>query len=482
MLLVGWLRRSAVARSVALLAAWLLVWEVGYLVEYTDHVSVWFPVAGLTFASLVVMGPSAAPALLVGCVLITFATRRDYNLPLSDLETLKAGLLFGAAHLVPYGLGAAGFRLVMRRAGRDITRVVVAFLVIAAVACLLTVSLVLPSLVVSNMMPAGDVSEAWLPFWVGDMAGVMALAPLFIGLLGRLLPGRLFDPAELPVGAFGRPTARFALVFGFMITLLIGSMVLAQATRQPNSAFAIFFLVVPHMWIACTESPLTNALAVGFTSFLIAFLVHMLGLMDFVMVYQFAISVIAANTLFGLAVPTLIADNTKLRTVAFTDRLTQVASREQLERQAASEIVRCDAQGHPFSLLVFDIDRLKAINDTFGHQAGDTALRQICEVVRHALRPIDTLGRIGGDEFVVLLPQTSGLHAEQVGARIVHQLDKANVGGANYDLSASIGAAERLPGERYEQLFARADAALYQAKLDGRGRVVRAFPSSSDVK
>jgi diguanylate cyclase (GGDEF)-like protein len=159
-----------------------------------------------------------------------------------------------------------------------------------------------------------------------------------------------------------------------------------------------------------------------------------------------------------------------------------VASREQLERQAASEISRCDAEGHPFSLLVFDIDRLKMINDTFGHQAGDTALRQICEVVRHALRPTDTLGRIGGDEFVVLLPHTSGLHAEQVGARIIHQLGHAKVGGADYDLSASIGVAERLPGERYEQLFARADTALYQAKLDGRGRVVRAFPSSGDVK
>lgn len=469
-------------RGVALLAAWLLVWEVGYLVEYTPHVSVWFPVAGLTFAAFTVIGPSAAPALLVGCVVITFATRGDYSLPLSDLETVKAGLLFAVAHLGPYGVGAAILRLVVRRAGRDITRVVVAFLIIAAVGCLVTASLVLTSLVMSNMMPAEDVGQAWLPFWVGDMAGVMALAPLFIGLLVKVLPGRLFDPASLPAGTYGRPSTRFVLVFGFMITLLIGSMLLAMVTRQPNSAFAIFFLVIPHMWIACTESPLTNTLAVGFTSFLIAFLVHMFQLMDFVMVYQFAISVIAANTLFGLAVPTLLADNTSLRTVAFTDRLTQVASREQLERQAAIEMARCELEEQPFSLLVFDVDRLKMINDTFGHQAGDEALRRMCGIVSQSLRPDDTLGRIGGDEFAVLLPRTTADQGELVGTRIIHQLNKANGGDARHDISASIGVAERQPDETYESLFARADAALYQAKLGGRSRVVKAFPFPSDVK
>lgn len=274
MSLAAWLRQSATLRSLALLGAWLLVWEIGYLVEYTAPVSVWFPVAGLTFASLVVLGPSAAPALLVGCVVITFTTRGDHNLPLTDLETLRAGLLFGVAHLTPYGIGAAVLRALARRAARDITRIVVTFLVIAALGSLMTASLVLPSLVLSDMMPAHEVSQTWLPFWVGDMAGIMALAPLFIGLLVLLFPGRLFDPSELPVGAYARPSVRFAYVYGLVIALLVGTMLLAMVTRLPNSAFAIFFLVILHMWIACTESPLTNTLAVAFASFLIAFLVH----------------------------------------------------------------------------------------------------------------------------------------------------------------------------------------------------------------
>lgn len=217
------------------------------------------------------------------------------------------------------------------------------------------------------------------------------------------------------------------------------------------------------MWIACSESPLTNTLAVAFTSFLIAFLVHMLQLMDFVMVYQFAISVIAANTLFGLAVPTLIADNTRLRTVAYTDRLTQVASREQVERQAERDLAACAVEGDPLSLLVFDVDHLKAINDTYGHQAGDAALQRICAIVRQSLRGSDTLGRIGGDEFVVLLPQTVEAHARQIAGRIHAQLAHARAGEAG-PLSVSIGVAEWRAPETYGAVFARADADLYDAK------------------
>ena len=138
--------------------------------------------------------------------------------------------------------------------------------------------------------------------------------------------------------------------------------------------------------------------------FLIVFLVHVLGLMDFVMVYQFAINVIAANTLFGLALPTLLADNIQLRKVAFTDNLTQVASRDRLEHRALLEINKARQDAEDFTLMVFDIDNFKQINDEFGHHIGDRALQQLCLIAQHSLRPGDLLGRFGGDEFVILLP------------------------------------------------------------------------------
>lgn len=467
------LRRSPTLRGAALLIAWLLVWEVGWLVEYTHHASVWFPVAGLTFAALLVIGPSVLPALFAGCILITVLTARHYQIPLSDIEIAKAGALFGIAHLLPYGLGASVLRMIARRSGWDVTGMIIAFLLIAAATALLATALVLSSLVVTGMMQADELARTWLPFWVGDMAGVMVMAPLFVGLLSLLFPDNLFKPTDLPGFPYQPPSRHFVYKLGLIGIFLAASMLLAKVTHSPDSAFAIFFLVIPHMWIACSESPLMNALSVAFSSFLVAFLVHMFQLMEFVLVYQFAITVIAANTLFGLAVPTLLAHNLQLRAATFTDSLTQVATRERLEQRAALEIVRCGVEGYPLSLIVLDIDHFKDINDRLGHSAGDQALQQLCQVARQSLRPADFLGRFGGDEFVVVLPHADQHHAERISARIIEQLSDVRLPG-DMPLTASFGVAEWRPTERYETLFMRADRALYEAKLAGRNRVVLA--------
>ena len=463
------LQQSWLLRNVVLLLLWLLVFEIGWLVEYTHHASVWFPVAGLTFASLLLLGFSVLPALLTGCVLITFYTAGHYNIQLPAWQLFEAGLLFGLAHILPYGVGAIVLRTLAKRGERDISRIIVSFLVIAAVSSFCATWLVIPALVVTDMMAPGDIAATWLPFWIGDMAGVMVLAPFFVGLLSRILPGTLFrltDMAGLQPPKF---SSRYVMKLLLNVLLLIFCMLLAKVTDSPNSAFAIFFLVIPHMWIACSESALLNVSSVALTSFLIAFFVHLFDLMDYVMVYQFAINVIAANTLFGLAIPTLLADNLQLRKVAFTDSLTQVASRDRLEQRAGLEIIRSEQDGKPLSLMVFDIDYFKKINDEFGHHVGDQTLQQLARLAQQSLRPTDLLGRFGGDEFVVLLPHTAQGAAMMIAERIIEQLQQIYVADV-HQLTASFGVAELQPDEDYEQLFRRADRALYQAKLAGRNR------------
>lgn len=463
------LQQSWLLRNILLLLLWLLVFEIGWLVEYTHHASVWYPVAGLTFASLLLLGFSVLPALLTGCVLITFYTAGHYNIQLPASQLFEAGLLFGLAHILPYGVGAILLRTLAKRGERDISRIIVSFLVIAAVSSFCATWLVIPALVVTDMMAWSDVAATWLPFWIGDMAGVMVLAPFFVGLLSRMLPGTLFrltDMAGLQPPKF---SSRYVMKLILNTLLLIFCMLLAKVTDSPNSAFAIFFLVIPHMWIACSESALLNVSSVALTSFLIAFFVHLFDLMDYVMVYQFAINVIAANTLFGLAIPTLLADNLQLRKVAFTDSLTQVASRDRLEQRAALEIIRSEQDGKPLSLMVFDIDYFKKINDEFGHHVGDQTLQQLARLAQQSLRPTDLLGRFGGDEFVVLLPDTTQGAAMMIAERIIEQLQQIYVADV-HQLTASFGLAELQPDEDYEQLFRRADRALYQAKLAGRNR------------
>jgi diguanylate cyclase len=464
------LQRSWLLRNIALLLLWLLVFKIGALVEYTHDASVWFPAAGLTFASLLLFRLSILPALLAGCVLSTFYTAHVYNISLDSLQILKAGLLFSLAHILPYAIGTAILRMFIKRGTLDISVIIVLFLVIAAVSSLSATWLVLPALVATDMLSAGHVASAWLPFWIGDMAGVMVMAPFFIGLLSWMLPGALLRPADIAGLHHQAFSSRYVIKLLLNALLLTSCMLLAKITHSPNSAFAIFFMVIPHMWIACSESAFLNVSSVALSSFLIAFLVHLFGLMDYVMVYQFAINVIAANTLFGLAIPTLLADNQKLRKVAFTDSLTQTATRDLLIQQAGQEIVRSRQDKEPLSMIVFDIDYFKKINDQFGHQAGDQALQQIAQVAQSSLRPTDLLSRYGGDEFVVLLPHTGLNSAQRIAERIIEQLQQVYVADV-HQLTASFGVAALQTDDDYERLFRRADHALYQAKLAGRNRV-----------
>lgn len=463
------LHRSGLARSALILLLWLFVWELGWLVEYTRHASVWYPVAGLTFASLLMMGLSSVPALTACCILASFLTARHYDIGLPFPDLVVASLAFAAAHIAPYALGAFILRVLTRRGVRDITVTIVSFLVIAAGSSLLATALVLPTLVATGMMPAADVAKTWLPFWIGDLAGVLVIAPVFVGLLGLLLPRPLFRLSG--VAGFSRPDIHRRLLAKMALTalLLTACMLLAHWSQSSTSAFAIFFLVIPHMWIACSEPPFSNVSIVALNSFLIAFWANVFQLMDFVMVYQFALCVIGANTLFGLAVPALLSDNRMLRKMAFTDKLTEAASRERLEQEALLAVTRCQQGQGSLSLFLFDLDYFKIINDEHGHQVGDRALQEMCRAVQKRLRTADMLGRFGGDEFVVLLPDTGLDEAVLIVERIITELRNLQV--ADIDgLSASFGVAAWRRDEDYEALFRRADRALYQSKQDGRNR------------
>lgn len=105
-LYVKWLSSSVLLHHFLLFMLWLAVWMLGLLVEYTEHASVWFPAAGLTFAALFIIGLRIIPVLLLACVVITFWAVHYYQLQLSIWQTLQGGLLFGLAHIVPYYLAS----------------------------------------------------------------------------------------------------------------------------------------------------------------------------------------------------------------------------------------------------------------------------------------------------------------------------------------------------------------------------------------
>jgi two-component system cell cycle response regulator len=170
------------------------------------------------------------------------------------------------------------------------------------------------------------------------------------------------------------------------------------------------------------------------------------------------------------------ADNRRLEELATTDPLTKVLNRRALLDRLNSEVDRARRFGSSFSLLLFDVDHFKQINDTAGHLAGDMVLRTLGGLLEEAVRKVDIVARYGGEEFVLILPQTAPeggvIFAERLRERIAAH--PFHVGGeAPVHLTVSIGIAS-FPSPRVastEDLFARADEALYRAKSGGRNQV-----------
>jgi len=157
---------------------------------------------------------------------------------------------------------------------------------------------------------------------------------------------------------------------------------------------------------------------------------------------------------------------------AFTDHLTGLANRRRFERQLEREVARMERYGHPFSLLMIDIDNFKDLNDSFGHVAGDDAIRRLSRVLREGTRGIDLAARIGGEEFAVLLVETKKESAFEVAERLRAAIKVLEIPSARY-ITASFGVAE-CPGDAQTaaDVLKAADVALYEAKRNGRDRVV----------
>jgi diguanylate cyclase (GGDEF)-like protein len=163
--------------------------------------------------------------------------------------------------------------------------------------------------------------------------------------------------------------------------------------------------------------------------------------------------------------------NAALAEQAVTDQLTGAFNRLKFNEVMEHEIKRADRYHHELSVIMFDIDHFKQVNDTFGHAAGDDMLRELTRRVRAAVRSVDWLFRYGGEEFVVAAPHTS-LEPTAAIAEKLRVVVAATPFPHNISGSISLGVAELRAGETVEELMGRVDAALYEAKNTGRNRVV----------
>ena len=189
--------------------------------------------------------------------------------------------------------------------------------------------------------------------------------------------------------------------------------------------------------------------------------------------------IIYGLTILGGLIERFEAKSREFQTVAYTDVLTRISNRRQLAERLKEEIAQAQRYGTVFSIILLDIDHFKKVNDTYGHEVGDKVLCEFAEVLTLTSRTVDTVGRWGGEEFLVLLPQVALEEATLFGSRLRQRIEHHTFRRIG-NMTACLGVTAYRCGDTEETLLKRADDALYDAKCGGRNRVaVRDQPNYS---
>ncbi|MGK0468405.1 diguanylate cyclase, partial [Clostridium sp.] len=166
-----------------------------------------------------------------------------------------------------------------------------------------------------------------------------------------------------------------------------------------------------------------------------------------------------------------IVDNYLLKISSSIDKLTGTLTRRFLEEELSGQVEKAEAAEGVFSIIMFDLDDFKGVNDRFGHPTGDKVLHDVSEVVMNSIRKLDVCGRYGGEEFIIILPETDTIVASEIAERVRGNIDNKKILGFKRELTVSMGIATYPNHGKWEkELVEKADQALYVAKANGKNR------------
>ncbi|MGA7613542.1 MAG: GGDEF domain-containing protein [Thermoanaerobaculia bacterium] len=466
--------------QLGLAAAWVGVWQWGRVLSQTPFASLWFPPAGLSFAMFLTMGPSAAVAVIAAAVVTTFENTSLYGPPSSWATQIVSGVAFGLAHSLAYWLGASLFNRLYGEERFGTPRAVLGFLVFATLAATLAAIAGITSIALTQPTSQISLQRDGIPWGIGDLVAVVTLAPLFVVLSDRaaILLGLQSSGWLEGLRRVGSPTTLFP-VFGLKL-LASAALALALAALGTLSglyipvALTVYVLLVPLTWIAHTEGAVRSVAAVAILAGVVAVAAAFFGTKEDAFNLQAGMIAIAGISLFNLTVPRLYADNQRLRDMVRFDPLTGAFSRPIFFEIAERERLRSRRAGAPLALVALDVDRFKEVNDQLGHAVGDRVLARVGSLCRGVLREGEVIGRIGGEEFAVLLPATDVDTAQNVAERLrlaLEEADWSSIKGVE-KITGSFGVVSIDPFEgSLRSAMDRADQAMYEAKRAGRNRV-----------
>jgi len=306
--------------------------------------------------------------------------------------------------------------------------------------------------------------------------GVLALALVICGpwigwwtLLPLVVAGAAFGLAERQI-----ERARFPeyLIFSAWIASQVTIAVAVALTGGPANPSMAWF-AIPVVTLSARFSMRGVAWGVGITlalMTLVAFAVDAEAVIDEPPLLVAPVALVVA---VGLLSTALMRSDMEHRSEAIIDPLTRMLNRKALATRVNELAEQSRVSGEPIGVIVGDLDRFKAINDSLGHSAGDAVLRDVAGVLRKQLRAFDLVYRVGGEEFLVLLPGCDLDQAREGAERLRTAVAGAAVApGVRLTMSFGVSASDSGAQFDYEAVFARADLALYEAKRGGRDMVV----------
>jgi len=411
--------------------------------------TVW-PPSGIALAAFLILGYRIWPAILVGAFLVNVTTA----------GTVATSIAIGVGNTLE---GLLGSYLVNRFArGRDTLNHPESFfrftVLAAVVSTALSATCGVMSLSLGGFARWMDFGSIWLTWWLGDMAGNLVVAPVLLAWSER----------RAVIGRHGTGLETALLLGGLS---LVSQAIFGGFFPANSKGYPLEFLCMPFLLWAALRFRHREATTAVLLLSASAICGTVRGFGPFVrdtpneslLLLQVYMTVASVTTLMLAAV---VSEReyaaVQLHHLSTIDPLTGIANYRQLIDRLQAEIERSQRTARPFALLFLDLDDFKSINDRYGHLVGNRALGRVVEVLRFSCRAIDTPARFGGDEFVVILPETDEAAAEQLGRRITDRLARdtetplirVSLGVAVYPHSA----------ETLDALLVAADRSLYEMK------------------
>lgn len=459
-----------------------------------EGTAVLWPPNAVLLASYLLLGRAGYPGVSVAALLAELA---------ADIPTFTVieALSFGFINIFEATLAA----LLLRRLRFDANFPTIADLVKFIVAGPLIASLAaaLPGAFVYLFFRGGETSylEFVRLWWFGDALGLLILTPLLLNSFIRPEGNSAAFPAVSRrslleilsiilaggVIVFWQDDEVFSGILGSILLVPISLYIAARfdlrATTVTVAAFALMVIVATTRGIDLFGVVDPRLVVLHAQEFVFLMSVMALGLSALLSVlrqrqHDLAISNASLDALnrdleaiVAARTRELVTLNAQLAHQALTDPLTGALNRRGLEQAAGREIARRERLGGEISLILFDLDHFKSINDRFGHDVGDAVLRETAAVVARTIRREDLFARHGGEEFAVLLQRADFGEACQLAERIRTAIAAAPLCADRTPVTASFGVTQLRPGEDFSWILKRADGLLYTAKQNGRNRV-----------